>query len=76
MDLHNFQKQKKMPSGRREASSSPLRCGAVFWGVLFVAGMVCIWMAQRAVPVMMDDEWYSTVLWEETPLTSLYKQHL
>ncbi|MCM1045295.1 MAG: DUF6056 family protein [Candidatus Gastranaerophilales bacterium] len=28
-------------------------------------------MTQRAVPVMMDDEWYSTILSAEEPLTSL-----
>ena len=28
-------------------------------------------MTQRAVPVMMDDEWYSTGLAAEEPLTSL-----
>lgn len=43
----------------------------IFWGVLFVAGLVCMWMTQREVPVMMDDEWYSTILSAETPLQSL-----
>lgn len=43
----------------------------IFWCVLFIIGLACIWMTQRAVPVMMDDEWYSTVLYDETPLSSL-----
>ncbi len=43
----------------------------IFWGVLLVIGLVCIWKMQRAVPLMMDDEWYSTVLFEERPLSSL-----
>ena len=42
-----------------------------FWGILFVTGLLCIWKTQRAVPVMMDDEWYSTVLSSDAPLTSL-----
>jgi len=43
----------------------------LFWGILFVIGLVCIWTTQRAVPVMMDDEWYSTILQSEQPLSSL-----
>lgn len=42
----------------------------IFWGVLFVVGLVCMWKTQSAVPVMMDDEWYSTILSAETPLSS------
>lgn len=42
----------------------------IFWGLLFLVGLICIWKVQNAVPVMMDDEWYSTVLYEETPLSS------
>lgn len=42
----------------------------IFWGLLFVIGLVCIWLTQREVPLMMDDEWYSTVLSAETPLSS------
>lgn len=43
----------------------------IFWGVLFVVGLVCMWQTQREVPVMMDDEWYSTILSAQTPLRSL-----
>lgn len=43
---------------------------SIFWGVLFVVGLVCMWKTQGAVPVMMDDEWYSTILSAETPLNS------
>lgn len=42
----------------------------LFWGFLFVIGILCIWRTQRAVPLMMDDEWYSTMLMDETPLQS------
>ncbi len=42
----------------------------IFWGLLFVIGLVCVWLTQREVPLMMDDEWYSTILSAETPLAS------
>jgi hypothetical protein len=42
----------------------------LFWGILFVIGLVCIWKTQRAVPIMMDDEWYSTILSGEEALHS------
>lgn len=42
----------------------------IFWGILLVAGLVCVWQTQREVPLMMDDEWYSTILSADTPLTS------
>ncbi len=42
-----------------------------FWLILFLVGIACMWLTQREVPVMMDDEWYSTVLFAERPLTSL-----
>ena len=37
-----------------------------------MTGLLCIWKTQRAVPVMMDDEWYSTVLSSDAPLSSLH----
>lgn len=43
----------------------------LFWGILFVIGLLCIWTTQGAVPIMMDDEWYSTVLQSEKPLSSV-----
>lgn len=43
----------------------------IFWGILFCVALLCMWKTQRAVPVMMDDEWYSTVLSGEEPLRSL-----
>lgn len=42
----------------------------LFWIILFLVGLVCMWRTQRAVPIMMDDEWYSTVLFAERPLAS------
>lgn len=45
---------------------------SLFWFLLFIAGIALMWMTQRAVPIMMDDEWYSTVLTSETPLSSLH----
>lgn len=44
---------------------------SLFWVVLFLVGLACMWLTQREVPVMMDDEWYSTVLFSERPLASL-----
>lgn len=43
----------------------------IFWVILLGVTILCAWMTQRAVPVMMDDEWYSTILSAEEPLTSL-----
>lgn len=48
-----------------------LKKSNIFWGLLFVIGLVCIWKTQQAVPIMMDDEWYSTILSSDTPLSSL-----
>ena len=42
----------------------------IFWGALFVVSLVCMWKTHGAVPIMMDDEWYSTILSAETPLSS------
>lgn len=56
---------------KNEKQSFRISRNMIFWGILFVVGLVCIWKTQRAVPVMMDDEWYSTILFDETPLTSL-----
>ncbi len=47
----------------------PVNC--IFWTVLLGITILCVWKTQRAVPIMMDDEWYSTVLSSEEPLTSL-----
>lgn len=47
------------------------KLNTMFWIFLFLAGLLCMWMTQRAVPVMMDDEWYSTILSAERPLASL-----
>ena len=46
--------------------------GRLFWFALFVIGIVCIWKTQRTVPIMMDDEWYSTVLSSDAPLASMW----
>ena len=53
-----------------EMKSNKFTKSNIFWGILFVAGLVCMWKTQQAVPVMMDDEWYSTILSAETPLQS------
>lgn len=42
-----------------------------FWMILFFIGIVCMWKMQREIPIMMDDEWYSTVLSSDRPLASL-----
>lgn len=33
--------------------------------------LAVIWMTHRAVPFMMDDLWYSTLLYDETPIRTL-----
>lgn len=43
----------------------------IFWWILFCITAGAIWVAQRSVPVMMDDNWYSTLLYEETKISSL-----
>ncbi|MCM1089340.1 MAG: DUF6056 family protein [Muribaculum sp.] len=43
----------------------------IFWTILLGVTILCVWVTQREVPVMMDDEWYSTILSAEEPLTSL-----
>ena len=43
----------------------------IFWTILLGVTILCMWVTQREVPVMMDDEWYSTILSAEEPLTSL-----
>ena len=62
------EKVKKIENAKR---SFRLSGDTIFWCILFAAGLVCIWKAQRAVPVMMDDKWYSTVLFDEVPLASM-----
>ncbi len=57
----------KMELGKRMFKITKDR---IFWLVLLITGLFCIWKTQRAVPVMMDDEWYSTVLFADRPLTS------
>lgn len=57
--------------GRRKSDNRRITKSALFWIFLFVTGLVCMWMTQRAVPVMMDDEWYGTVLFADRPLSSL-----
>ncbi len=43
----------------------------IFWLVLLITSLFFMWKTQGAVPVMMDDEWYSTVLFAERPLASV-----
>ncbi len=56
---------------KKSGSGSRISRHSLCWGVLFGVSMLCIWMTQRAVPVMMDDEWYGTLLFEERELSSL-----
>lgn len=39
-------------------------------GILLVVSVIIIYMTHRAVPFMMDDLWYSTLLSEDTPIAS------
>ena len=40
-------------------------------GILTVVFITVVYMTNRVVPFMMDDLWYSTLLFEETPVSSL-----
>ena len=35
---------------------------------LFLLSMIVVYMVNREIPFMMDDEWYSTVLYADTPI--------
>lgn len=43
----------------------------LFWCGLFLVTLGMVWTVQRAIPFMMDDEWYSTLLYSEEPLRSM-----
>ena len=64
-------RQEIVNNKKKEGQSFRISRDMIFWGILFVVGLLCIWRTQRAVPIMMDDEWYSTLLSNEAPLTSL-----
>lgn len=46
---------------------SPLR---ILSGILLVISVLVIYLTHKAVPFMMDDLWYSTLLSEDTPIAS------
>ena len=39
-------------------------------GILILISAAVMYVTHRAVPFMMDDLWYSTMLSDETPITS------
>lgn len=46
----------------------------VMWiasGVLTVVAILVMYVTHRAIPFMMDDLWYATLLYEDTPIASL-----
>lgn len=59
-------KQIKKP----DAKFHPANKIAVLSGGLLLLSIVVIYMTHRAVPFMMDDLWYSTLLSEDTPIAS------
>ncbi|MBR1771260.1 MAG: hypothetical protein IJ747_04460 [Lachnospiraceae bacterium] len=65
------QRQTTKADAAAPAIQKRLPMGRLFWTALFIIGLLVIWKTQRAVPIMMDDEWYATVLSSETPLSSL-----
>lgn len=40
-------------------------------GALLLLSIAVVYATHRAVPFMMDDLWYATLLWEDTPIGSL-----
>lgn len=42
----------------------------IFSGILLVISILVIYLTHRAIPFMMDDLWYSTLLSEDTPIAS------
>ena len=50
------------------------RSRKIMWGVtgiLILVYVLVVYKTHRAVPFMMDDLWYSTMLWDDTPIASL-----
>ncbi len=50
------------------------KTGKIMWivsGILLAVSAVVMFETHRLVPFMMDDLWYSTMLYEDTPITSL-----
>lgn len=43
----------------------------IIYIVLFAITLVLVYLVNRAVPFMMDDEWYSTILSSDKPICSL-----
>ncbi len=43
----------------------------IFWWGLLAVTLFMVWLVQRAIPFMMDDEWYSTLLYSDQRLQSL-----
>ena len=52
----------------REKTGKRIRILSV---VLLAVSALVLWETHRLVPFMMDDLWYSTLLYEDTPITSL-----
>ena len=39
-------------------------------GILVLVSMIVLYMTHRVIPFEMDDLWYSTMLYDDTPITS------
>lgn len=61
----------KAEMSKKSGNGSRISKHSLCWGGLLGVSLLCIWMTQRAVPIMMDDEWYGTLLFEERELSSL-----
>ncbi len=46
------------------------RALSLFWLAFIIVSLAVIWLVQRNIPFMMDDLWYSTLLYSEEPITS------
>ena len=50
------------------------KSGKIMWilsGILVVVSVFVIFKTHRLIPFMMDDLWYSTMLYDDTPISSL-----
>lgn len=45
--------------------------GRIFWWGLFLITVWMVWAVQRKIPFMMDDIWYSTLLYSDEPVNSI-----
>lgn len=58
------------PEKKTEIDSKNSRRIEILSGILLAVSILVLYMTHRSIPFMMDDLWYSTLLSEDTPITS------